>query len=128
MTTCQICGRAIKAKNGIIAHHGYTRPGDGWQTTSCIGARELPYEKSRDVIPRSLTEMTNYIKLQEAIIVEVNKGVMPMPFMNGLVDNTRPTYKIRQGEYIAKLEWQIKLAQMEVERLQARYDNWKVVA
>lgn len=25
-TTCQVCGRAIKASNGLIAHHGYKRP------------------------------------------------------------------------------------------------------
>lgn len=25
-TTCQICGRPIKAKNGLISHHGYRRP------------------------------------------------------------------------------------------------------
>ena len=38
--TCQICGRAIKASSGLIAHHGYERPGWGYQTTSCLGARK----------------------------------------------------------------------------------------
>ena len=52
VTTCQICGRAILAKTGLIAHHGYQRPdGRGYQTASCPGARELPYEVSRDFIP-----------------------------------------------------------------------------
>jgi len=46
ITTCQICGRAIKAKKGLIAHHGYSRPGYGWQTASCPGAQYLPYEVS----------------------------------------------------------------------------------
>lgn len=46
--TCQICGRPIFAESGVIAHHGYQRPGDGWQTASCPGARELPYEVSRE--------------------------------------------------------------------------------
>lgn len=48
--TCQICARPIFAETGLIAHHGYTRPGGGWQTPSCEGARELPFEKSRDVL------------------------------------------------------------------------------
>lgn len=43
-TTCQCCGRAIKSKHGVIAHHGYQRPGQGWQTASCWGARKQPYE------------------------------------------------------------------------------------
>lgn len=46
--TCQICERAILAETGLIAHHGYERPGDGWQTASCFGARALPFEASRD--------------------------------------------------------------------------------
>lgn len=49
---CQICGRAILAETGVIAHHGYERPGMGEQTSSCRGARELPYEADRAVILR----------------------------------------------------------------------------
>jgi hypothetical protein len=45
---CQCCGRDILAKTGKIAHHGYERPGTGWQTASCMGARHEPFEASRD--------------------------------------------------------------------------------
>lgn len=48
--TCQVCANAILANKGVIAHHGYQRPGHGWQTDSCMGARELPYEVSRDTL------------------------------------------------------------------------------
>ena len=48
--TCQICGRPIFAEVGVIAHHGYQRPGDGWQTASCDGARELPFEAAKDAL------------------------------------------------------------------------------
>jgi hypothetical protein len=48
--TCQICGRPILAERGNIAHHGYQRPGDGWQTASCYGAMKLPFEISRDAL------------------------------------------------------------------------------
>lgn len=54
LTHCQICARQIKSAGGVIAHHGYTRPGDGWQTASCYGARRLPYEVSRDAIPAAV--------------------------------------------------------------------------
>lgn len=50
ITTCQICGREIKARRGWIAHHGYQRPGGGWQTSSCFGAGARPYEESCDQI------------------------------------------------------------------------------
>lgn len=48
--TCQICGRPIFAEMGVIAHHGYQRPGDGYQTASCIGARHLPFEANKDLL------------------------------------------------------------------------------
>lgn len=61
MSTCQICGRDIKSKNGVIAHHGYTRPDSGWQTKSCMGARNLPYEISCDVIPVAIDSLKTYL-------------------------------------------------------------------
>lgn len=65
MTTCQICARPILSKLGLIAHHGYQRPGGGWQTASCIGARHLPYEVSCDAIPPAITRMESWLKEQK---------------------------------------------------------------
>jgi hypothetical protein len=48
--TCQCCARPILANTGRIAKHGYQRPGHGWQTASCYGADELPFEVSRDCL------------------------------------------------------------------------------
>jgi hypothetical protein len=45
--TCQCCARRILAETGEIAHHGYQRPGTGWQTASCFGAKALPFEVDR---------------------------------------------------------------------------------
>ena len=53
--TCQCCARKILAETGAIAHHGYERPGSGWQTASCQGAKELPLEVSREALGRMLT-------------------------------------------------------------------------
>jgi hypothetical protein len=47
---CQICARDILADEGRIAHHGYARPGVGYQTASCPGAMELPYEASNAAV------------------------------------------------------------------------------
>lgn len=65
--TCQICGRPILAETGLIAHHGYRRPGDGFQTASCYGARELPFEVSRDCLGRYLSTIRKQLaNMQEA--------------------------------------------------------------
>ena len=52
--TCQICGRAIRAKTGLVAHHGYRRPQPYLQTRSCFGARRRPYEVAYDAIDEYL--------------------------------------------------------------------------
>lgn len=46
--TCQCCGIRYLANTGTIAHHAYERPGQGWQTASCMGAKYPPFEASRD--------------------------------------------------------------------------------
>lgn len=64
-TTCQICARHIKANTGVIAHHGYQRPGTGWQTASCPGAQSLPYEQSRDLIPVVIEAYRGHLQFNE---------------------------------------------------------------
>jgi hypothetical protein len=48
--TCQLCGRRICSKFGTIAHHGYSRPGDGYQTASCDGTHHSPLEVTNDLL------------------------------------------------------------------------------
>lgn len=67
-TSCQICGRAILAKTGRIAHHGYKRPGNGWQTSSCYGARHLPYEVARDAIQAAISQCEGFIARTETTV------------------------------------------------------------
>lgn len=58
--TCQVCGRPILASKGFIAHHGYQRPeGLGFQTSSCTGARELPFECSKAAAEKYLQALRN---------------------------------------------------------------------
>lgn len=66
--TCQICGREIKAKSGLIAHHGYQRPGQGWQTASCFGARWRPYEVACDALPPAIKSATQYRDQQKVAL------------------------------------------------------------
>ena len=55
-TNFQICARPIKSKNGTIAHHGYKRPGQGWQTASCFGTHYRPYEVACDRIQAAIND------------------------------------------------------------------------
>lgn len=60
--TCQCCARQIFAETGLIAHHGYERPGDGWQTASCSGARHLPFEVDRAILGLMIVSLKDRLK------------------------------------------------------------------
>lgn len=148
-TTCQICGREIKAKEGIIAHHGYQRPYKaGWQTNSCLGARFPPYETSRDRIPHVKNRLTNFLTVNRSALKELLDH--PPEKMNIIIGGiyarktievTRPTdyvvskerqhcYSPRTYDYAFsnrrnELEQAIKEAQKDYDYLRNRYSTWK---
>lgn len=64
--TCQICGRPIFAGRGMIAHHGYERPGHGYQTASCFGALKLPFEVDRGALGEWIEIIKEYIQNAKA--------------------------------------------------------------
>lgn len=70
-TTCQICAREVKANTGLIAHHGYRRPGQGWQTSSCMGARYRPYEVACDAIQRAIEAIETFLELRRPHLANV---------------------------------------------------------
>jgi len=79
MTTCQICEREIKAKRGYIAHHGYQRPGQGWQTGSCWGAQHRPYDVACDQLAIYVDSLASGVeKLRERIATPVTTLRLPV--------------------------------------------------
>jgi len=99
-TTCQICGRAILAKTGRIAHHGYKRPGNGWQTSSCYGARHRPYEVARDAIQGAIVNCQGFIARTETWIADL----LATPPAE-IVDEQRDAYgRVRKSVTLARPE------------------------
>lgn len=76
--TCQCCGRGIFAATGVIAHHGYQRPGGGWQTASCTGARELPFEVSRDALGRLIKDLKSWEARKVHALAQIEAEAMPI--------------------------------------------------
>lgn len=101
--TCQVCGRPIFAETGVIAHHGYTRPGDGWQTPSCWGARELPFEVSRDALGRYIAYVAGYLARRETARADVAAERSPVPMSYETVRRNPETGKAMRDRYGATL-------------------------
>ena len=89
---CQCCGRAIHAAAGTIAHHGYQRPGHGWQTQSCFGAKRLPWEVDRgavaDLIEHLKRILERSIEQRDAVADEVE----PVTHRYQIYDRQRGKY------------------------------------
>jgi hypothetical protein len=146
MTTCQICGRQIKANTGTIAHHGYQRPGGGWQTASCMGAKYLPYEQSCDRIPAAIEAIETFISNTSAYLERIK--IEPPDFLfvergstwnrkkeqvdrpadfnpNNKSASYQPfTYACEYASRVADNQRQIKMAKVDLKFLQERLAAW----
>ena len=102
--TCQCCGRAIFAEKGLIAHHGYERPYEGWQTASCRGARELPFEVSQELLLEEIAWLEQRVAATKA--------------------------KIAGLEVAEELSWTIQTREVEyvMGKRKAKYETLKVTA
>lgn len=148
--TCQICGRKIEYKRGWIAHHGYTRPSHGWQTSSCYGAKYKSYEESWLAIPGALQGCEEFKARQEEYLIELREKP-PVSFSvietrrermgYGRREEYRVWYSIWRGhgsrplpEYRARLKFEIseteqhiKEATRQIERFIGLIQKWKEV-
>lgn len=148
-STCQICGRPIKSNTGVIAHHGYKRPGNGWQTSSCMGARHLAYELSCDMIPTAIQSIEDFISSANAALKELVTNP-PAVLLREVYSGARNkvTYKevprpegfsvdgdnyiSRHSDYSAyfraqrrDVETKIRFAESDLAYLRERLANWK---
>jgi len=93
---CQCCGRAIHAAKGAIAHHGYTRPGDGWQTASCFGAKYAPWEVSRLRVKDLIEHLEQVLERSIAARDAVHAETLPVTHHYQIYDR-----RVRGG-YVSK--------------------------
>jgi hypothetical protein len=101
---CQCCGRLILANTGTIAHHGYSRPGSGWQTASCMGAKYLPFETSRDQLGVMIKVIEQMIADHEDHIHRISTEISPVRFTWTVnkIDETGRCLKDRRGRRLTE--------------------------
>ena len=155
--SCQICARIIKNKKGVIAHHGYERPGLGWQTDSCMGARYPSYEVSRDRIPAAIDNLKSFLDNMKSTLKKLRNNPPETlqvrkrgyhRFGGGREPDTTITlnrpidfdpkdevWRYRSDDYVSELknmihqvESQIKSGEPTLTFLRKRYDDWKPAA
>jgi hypothetical protein len=150
ITTCQICGRAIKANTGTIAHHGFKRPGPGWQTASCYGTHFRPYEVACDAIPHEIDRLGAYLAQTEAALAKhlaeppetlttltrnsfsgkwtTNTYQRPADFVFPCYSAKPHTYENEYANLARNLKGNIQGATYVRDRLRKRLAEWKAPA
>jgi hypothetical protein len=141
--TCQICGRAIKAKHGLIAHHGYRRPGGGWQTASCFGAKYRPYELACDAlekcIPWSEAQLAGAETSLAEFVADPPAKLIWRPRVGNPIETVRPDGFEADGFHVcipnsyaslfqterSRRKQEIKDRKAELEYLRQRLANWE---
>lgn len=152
-THCQICARPIKARTGVIAHHGYERPfGWGQQTASCLGARFKSYEESRDRIPAVIEiyrDGMEWNRKRAAELIANPPETITVYARSSYDENrtyTRPAdfdgkknvdpdnyvtysqhYEYEHRSQVREARTNVKEIAHAIEQLQKRYDEWKPV-
>lgn len=155
---CQVCGlgrRGWIANAGRVPHHGYERPGWGYQTDSCAGAMALPYSVlqdpkgnvkmlGRDVLPAVIASYDAKIAATEAYVadVEASRVELPSPDLfeltSGLArgrnaDDPRyqpippsdERYRQRRKDVLSEKRGELSRLRFGRDIEQARFDAWK---
>jgi hypothetical protein len=138
---CQVCEREIRCSLGRIAHHGYERPGDGWQTASCMGALEPPFEQGHDALDRYLESIEAQLAALKRTHAKYEAQRLPIPnvahsswLLGGRYGKEPPTqfepddpqYEDRRRRYLEHLDQQIRMMRNHVEHHRQRRATWKL--
>jgi hypothetical protein len=129
--TCGCCERRIRVRKGLIAYHGYQRPGDGVIYDSCFGARKPPHELSpevakeyrakllaeRDRLKESLSRADSKTEL---LIRDPLSGPPRMIF----IDPTSPYWKSSLGVHQNDLKYRLANTEYNVSRMDHLLKDW----
>lgn len=128
--TCPCCMRGIAVVRGTMAHHGYERPGHGFQTASCAGIQFEPLEvspKGLEYVVRTLRERL------EADQKALDQQATHPQFLRGRRERKGPVEMIGRGDplwqrlfqaYISELEFSVRTIRADLPPLEDMMASW----
>ena len=129
--TCPVCFRSIAVLRERMAHHGYTRPGRGWQTSSCPGTRFKPLEVSseglewliatlRDRVATLKNALASQATHPEFLIAKRTYGGKPEK-----ITRDDPLWPRLFAAHIRELQSEIRSIEHELPTLEKMLADWK---
>lgn len=129
--TCPVCFRPIAVLRGTMAHHGYQRPGQGWQTASCPGIHFKPLEVSSEGLEwliATLRERLAGLKYAHANQATHPEYLMAKRTHSGKAEKiTRddPLWSRVFARHIAEIESEMGSLERELPMLDKKLTDWK---
>lgn len=130
MRTCGCCLREIAiGKDKTMVHHGFQRPGDGYQTASCPGIQFKPLEMSKagpeymvsvisDMIERETKALEN---LKEA--TEVTERIFRNE--NRIIKKGEPRFESVHSYHVSNKEFHISRLNRDLDNFKKIVKEWK---
>lgn len=140
--TCACCFRPIAVTpHWNMVHHGYRRPGSGFQTASCPGVRFRPLEVSSEGLQHLIEATSTAIKSTEAELQMAKRPQGPNPMALGsklvIIDGRRqlqpectpdsPEWSRRVRAYTNALDRRLLLLADEQTALTKRLQQWQQI-
>lgn len=128
LQTCPCCFRPIAVVGEHMAHHGYKRPGLGFQTASCQGTRFAPLEVSSAGLVWLIGALRMHLaSLQADHLARAQKTSLTVRRGESLLEVTPNslTWARDHRRWVVELEADIASLQRELPALQQRLDEWK---
>lgn len=127
--TCACCFRPIAVQSRTMAHHGYQRPGTGWQTSSCPGIRFRPLEASNEGLVWLIGAMRNRLDFAEKAYkhrdekTSLSRVVGRAKKVEWTKDSPEWAQEFRR--FVRDLEAEISSIKYTLENLDKRLSEWK---
>lgn len=134
--TCGIClGLWMLDKAGNLVHHGYQRPGDGWQTDGCPGVKKPPYEKSTLALEEYVALLDPLLDDRRAVLARLESRpetvpnmlicLAPNQFVRPQIGPEHYAYKRSLTKMIKKVKRDIRDLERERQKCQTRIEEWE---
>ena len=130
---CQICEGDFKATpGGVIALHGYERPGTGYIKGRCPGEGTFAYEKSNAMIPGMIAMYANMEEDLHGTLRAIDEGRVTSFVDDSYrkpreVTDAAPRWVHLLRDYRANIERRIARAAKDRAHYQKRYDDWRLL-
>lgn len=132
--TCGFCWRVQKIPNGLLANHGYNRPGYGYIEGQCLGSRHAPWEVSpvtaelaRDIVKTRAAQTVQALRgldtTDSLLFPAIGSWGKPQNILKSEVDEAK--WKRLVEEKRKKLERELKDHQGALQDYEAKLASWK---